>query len=267
MITVQEFAPSPVLQDYVRFYQYSETRLGTATLFRPLPARPEQLLQFSLRERYVVIDRRFGIRSKAPPIVILGRQTQRKIDLLATGDVVTFTIHFQPTGFYRLFHIALHELTNLTPDAVDVVGHEVSVLHEQLYQADSLQAMVCRAETFLMQKMTRSQPFHPVQAAAASILNRHGQVNLAELASASNVSLRQFERTFTEQVGVPPKMFSRLVRFKHALELKHRERYRSWTDIAYEAGYCDQMHLIHDCKAFADETPSALFQTWVPCRE
>ena len=120
MITVQEFALSPVLQDYVRFYQYSKTRLGTATLFRPLPARPEQFLQFSLRERYIVIDRTSRIRSKAPPIVILGRQTHRIIDLLATDDVVTFTIHFQPTGFYRLF--ALQLAANLAVDRDGVRG-------------------------------------------------------------------------------------------------------------------------------------------------
>ena len=266
MITVQEFAPSPVLQDYVRFYQYSETRLANATLFKPLPARPDQCLQFSFREHYTVIDRASGTSSKAPPIVVIGRQTQRKIDLMATGDVVTFTIHFQPAGFYRLFHVPLPELTNLTPDAVDVVGLEISFLHEQLHHAGSQQAMVSLAETFLLRKTSRSQPFHPVQTAAASILKRHGQVNLAAMASESNVSLRQFERVFVEQVGVPPKLFGRLARFKHALELKHRKRHRSWADIAYEAGYCDQMHLIHDCNAFADETPSALLQTWVPCR-
>ncbi len=266
MMTVQEFAPSPLLQGYVRFYQYSETRLGNVRLFKPLPARPEQFLQFSFQDHYTVIDRASGVSEKAPPVVVVGRQTQRNADLMATGEIVTFTIHFQPTGFYRLFHIPLPELTNLTPDAVDVVGYEISILHEQLQQADSLPAMVHLAETFLLQKISTGQSFHPVQIAAASILNRHGQMHLTELASASNVSLRQFERAFTEQVGVPPKLFSRLVRFTHALELKHSAQHQSWTDIAYEAGYYDQMHLIHDCKAFADETPSTLFQTWIPCR-
>ena len=250
----------------MRCYHYSETRPGNATLFKPLPSRPEQFLQFSFQEHYTVIDRAFGARAPAPPVVVVGRQTQRNADLVATGVVVTFTIHFQPTGFYRLFHIPLPELTNLTPDAVDVVGPEIMILHEQLHQAGSLQAMVRVAETFLLQKLSTGQPFHPVQTAAAAILNRHGQMSLAALVSSSNVSLRQFERTFTEQVGVPPKLFSRIVRFTHALERKHGEPHRSWTDIAYETGYYDQMHLIHDCKPFTCETPSSLLQTWVPCR-
>jgi AraC-like DNA-binding protein len=266
MITVQEVAPARLLQAYVRFYHYSVTRLDNATLYKPLPARPEQFLQFSFRDHYTVIDRASGARATAPPIVVVGRQAQRNVDLLATGIVVTFTIHFQPTGFYRLFHIPLPELTNLTPDAVDVVGPEITILYEQLHQAGTLQEMVRLAETFLLQKMGRSQPFHPVQTAAAALVDHHGLLNLAALVSASHLSRRQFERTFTEQVGVPPKLFSRIVRFTHALERKYREPHRSWTDIAYEAGYYDQMHLIHDCRAFTGETPSALLQTWVPCR-
>jgi AraC-like DNA-binding protein len=266
MNTLREFGPSPLLRDYVRVYQYSETRRAASRLFKPPPARPDQLMQFSFRDHYTVINRATGTTRKAPPVVVIGRQTQRHIDVMATGDLFTFDIHFQPAGFYRLFHVAMPELTNLAPAAEDVVGHEISILHEQLQEADGPASMVSLAEAFLLKKMRGSQPFHPVQTAAATMLSQPGQTNVAALASKSNLSLRQFERTFFEQVGVPPMVFGRLVRFRRALELKYSEQHRGWADVAYEVGYCDQMHLIHDCKAFAGETPSALLQTWLPCR-
>lgn len=267
MITTQEFTPSPLLQEFVRFYHYTETRLEGATLFKPLPARPEQFLQFSFREHYTIIDRATGTTGMAPPVVVVGRQTQRKIDLLATGDVLTFTIHFQPTGFYRLFHIPLPELTNLTPNAADVIGGDIRVLYERLQEAPSPQAKVSLAESYLLKKMRSVQSYHPVQTAAAAIQNHRGQVSVAALATACNLGLRQFERVFAEAVGVQPKQYCRIVRFAHVLELKNKGPHRSWTEVAYEAGYFDQMHLIRDCKAFADETPSALVQTWLPCRQ
>ena len=133
----QEFLPSPPLKDVVRFYQYSETRLGNKSLLKPILARPEQFLQFSFREPYTVIDWSTGARYAASPVVVAGRQTQRNVDVLAAGDVFTFTIHFQPTGFSRLFHIPLLELTNLTPDAVNVVGPEMRILHDRFYKADA----------------------------------------------------------------------------------------------------------------------------------
>ncbi len=33
----------------------------------------------------------------------------------------------------------------------------------------------------------------------------------------------------------------------------------SWTDIAYESGYYDTMHLIKEFKQFANASPAALF--------
>jgi AraC-like DNA-binding protein len=267
MLTVQEVLPSHFLQAYIRFYQYSETRPGSAPLYKPLPARPDQCLQFSFQDPYIVIDRASGATTKAPPVVVTGRHTQRHTDLLVTGVVVTFTIHFQPAGFFRLFNIPLTELINLNPNALDVIGREVGLLHEQLCEAGSLPAMVRRVEAFLMRRLSGSQPFHPVQSAAAVMLNQHGLVNLPSLVAASNVSMRQFERTFSEQIGVPPKLFSRLARFAHALELKYSRQHCSWTEIAHEVGYYDQMHLIHDCKAFTNETPSTLLDSWRPCRQ
>lgn len=267
MITAQEILPSRPLAEYVRFYQYSETNAGNATLFKPLPGRPEQSIQFSFRDAYVVRDRMSGKEEKAPPTIVQGRQTKRYIDVLATGDVYTFTIHFQPTGFFRLFHIPLPELTNWVPDALDVIGPEIGTLYHQLGEADDPQEMACLAERYLLKKWRDSQPFHPVQRAAVAMLNRRGVADLSELVAECNVSLRQFERTFSEQVGVPPKLYCRLLRFTHALELKNKEPSRTWTEIAHEVGYYDQMHLVHDCKDFADETPSTLIETWIPCRK
>jgi hypothetical protein len=78
-----------------------------------------------------------GNSCKAPPIVIAGRQTKRNFDLLAAGNIITFTIQFQPVGFYSLFHIPLLRLTNLTPDAVDVVGPEIRILDEQFTRLEA----------------------------------------------------------------------------------------------------------------------------------
>jgi len=267
MITVQEAPPSSLLQPYIRFYQYTETRTGNTPLLKPLPARPDQCLQFSFQDPYLVLDRASGATTKAPPIVLTGRHTHRHSDLLAVGAVITFTIHFQPTGFYRLFHVPLPELINLNPNAVDVLGGEIRFLYEQLCAAGSLAAMVGLAERFLLCKLNGSRPFHPVQVAAAALLHQHGVVNLSALVAASNVSLRQFERAFTEQVGVPPKLYGRIARFTYTLELKHRKQHHSWTDVAHEAGYYDQMHFIHDCKTFTGETPTVLLATWMPCRQ
>jgi hypothetical protein len=43
---------------------------------------------------------------------------------------------------------------------------------------------------------------------------------------------------------VHPKLFARIVRFEAALDSKARSLGKSWTDVAHEFGYYDQMHLL-----------------------
>lgn len=223
-------------------------------------------MQFSLRQPFTVIDAVSGGRSSAPDVVVVGRQTRRNLDLSATGDVVTLTVHFQPTGFYRLFHVPLHHLTDLRPDAADVVGTDVRVVQERIAEASGAVSMVGHVERFLLGRIDGSRPLHPVQTAALSLLNLSGTANLQVVAAESQLSLRQFERVFMDQVGVRPKLFSRIARFAHALQSKNEQPDRSWADVAVGAGYYDQMHFVRNCHSFGGESPTGLFKTWMDCR-
>jgi len=55
-----------------------------------------------------------------------------------------------------------------------------------------------------------------------------------------------------------PKLYARIARFEAALDAKARVRNRSWTEVAHEFGYHDQMHLIHDFEQFSGETPTGV---------
>jgi len=46
------------------------------------------------------------------------------------------------------------------------------------------------------------------------------------------------------------------VRFQNALDTKARSTTKSWTDVAYELGYFDQMHMVHDFNEFTGESPT-----------
>jgi AraC-like DNA-binding protein len=59
-----------------------------------------------------------------------------------------------------------------------------------------------------------------------------------------------------QQVGVRPKLFARIVRFEAALDSKARTATKSWTEVAHEFGYYDQMHMVHDFAEFTEKTPT-----------
>ena len=91
--------------------------------------------------------------------------------------------------------------------------------------------------------------------AAQMLYREKGQFRVAELAEYCNLSTRQLQRRFQHVVGVSPKTLARTIRFE---EIRRRLMFdpdTSLTDLAYEFGYADQTHFIHDFKEFADKTP------------
>jgi len=72
------------------------------------------------------------------------------------------------------------------------------------------------------------------------------------------MGLRQFERRFHEETGVPPKVFARVARFQAALDAKLASPERTWLDVAHSFGYYDQMHMIHDFQSLGSNTPTQL---------
>jgi len=55
-------------------------------------------------------------------------------------------------------------------------------------------------------------------------------------------------------LGITPKMFGRIARYRRVLADLPQDR--SWADRAFDAGYCDQSHMIRDFSAFTGLTPA-----------
>ena len=90
---------------------------------------------------------------------------------------------------------------------------------------------------------------HPVERSG-------GRASIDSVASAAGVSRQHLARAFAYHVGVSPKIFARVVRFRRALALAGG---RDWAGLAAELGYFDQSHLIADFREFAGVTPVPFF--------
>jgi AraC-like DNA-binding protein len=101
-------------------------------------------------------------------------------------------------------------------------------------------------------------PDRVTEAAAAQIRKRHGAVRMEELARALDLSLSALERRFHKKLGTSPRKFASIVRMRHVLQL--RRAGGSLTEIAHQAGYCDQSHFIKDFKSFTGLAPESFFR-------
>jgi AraC-like DNA-binding protein len=93
---------------------------------------------------------------------------------------------------------------------------------------------------------------------ALDAADRLTSANVNAVAGDLGVSERHLRRVFRETVGVSPKAFAKLMRFRRALRAAREDDRASWASIAARAGYYDQAHLIAEFRAIAGVTPPAL---------
>ena len=83
---------------------------------------------------------------------------------------------------------------------------------------------------------------------------------IGHVAEAAGLSAGHFTRLFQEEVGLTPKQFARVRRFRTVLRrarTAHTAQRVNWAQLAADCGYYDQAHLIKEFHAFAGVCPSA----------
>jgi AraC-like DNA-binding protein len=148
------------------------------------------------------------------------------------------------------------ELTDAAYDAHAVIGPEIPRLEHELGETCGFADRIQLIEERLIRMLGGRDPLDPVAVAANSLFASNGVHRVSAMATDSGLSPRQFERRFLAQVGMPPKLYARIIRFNAALDHKLRYPSRAWSRIANDQDYYDQMHLVHDCRAFTGESPS-----------
>jgi AraC-like DNA-binding protein len=75
-----------------------------------------------------------------------------------------------------------------------------------------------------------------------------------------HISVRQFEKRFTDTVGVSPLSYIRVRRFNEAIRLMKTGQFDKLTDVAHALNFYDQSHFIRDLKEFSGITPKSILQ-------
>lgn len=82
-----------------------------------------------------------------------------------------------------------------------------------------------------------------------------GNLRIEALAGAVGVSRQHLAAQFRDRVGLSPKLYARICRFRRATAALKTSAAPDWAQLALDCGYFDQSHLIHDFQSFARRTP------------
>ncbi|MEB4212290.1 helix-turn-helix domain-containing protein [Mycobacterium sp. 94-17] len=181
-------------------------------------------------------------------------------DLYPDGSCLLAGVRLRPGAASAILGQPISDFTDhrVTIDAI--LGTRGSGIGERVVAATSAGQRVAALQELLTGYLAASEPL-PDAAVTRAIrtVQRDPDLPVSSLAASVDLSERQLRRRFVAAVGYGPKRFGRIVRFQRLLDLIHaRGTGVRWAELAVEADYTDQSHMINECRALAGMSPVAL---------
>ncbi len=255
------FLPHPLLREYVEIVVIVRIDFTTPGSLEPLytfvPTHT-RFLCFYLDDPVQVRKGEEGFVTRARSIIIGPQLTPVTLNLGKKHHAII--VGLKPGGMYRLLGVPMREIVDQDYDARLVMGREINELLDRLLSAKNNSDKNTITQQYLLQKLSRLKTAHPFDRVMTQLIGSKGNLPIEAAAARACLSIRQFERQCLDRIGLPPKLYARMVRFSHAYKLKENHPHMTWIDITHQCGYYDQMHLIRDFKAFAKFTPGMLLE-------
>jgi methylphosphotriester-DNA--protein-cysteine methyltransferase len=197
-----------------------------------------------------------GTRQRCATTCLSGIQTGAMVIEAPTRLSRVLGVRLSPAGAYMVAGGSLSEASGRVVDLEDLVGRAASELAERCDEAGSPSDRVRCAAEWVSRRIARSPRLDPrIAWAAARIEESHGSVAITHLESQTRLSKKRLIESFREQIGVAPKLYARIVRFRRALTLLHEGR-SSLAHVALAAGYYDQPHMNRELRELGGLAPS-----------
>lgn len=180
-------------------------------------------------------------------------------------QVWTLAVRFKPGMAGAFLHAPLQEMTDQRADIGLLWGRsDADRLADALWTSEApLRMRLALIERELLRRLRAASADTSgpagtsalVQRALAALEDSGGEVRVEALAAQLGVSRQHLAAQFRQHVGLSPKLFARICRFRQATAALKAAPSPDWAQLALECGYFDQSHLIHDFHEFAGSAP------------
>lgn len=250
-----KFTVAPQLQPFVECYYVWQSNESTAEVV-DVESPPSGFVSmvFNTGNSYTVSSRSYGLRAVPPSFVcgqLLFSYSLRLIPPFCMSGIV-----FKPAGLASLLHLPVEQYVE---DRLDLQlifpADTVRQLQQQLLSSYSASEKARNLERFLVTLAGRIPEPDGIDHAANEIVRCNGMLHIHELAKASFMSRRSFERKFFKRVGLSPKYYARIRRISYISNLIAGRAVVDWADLFYKCEYYDRSHFTKDFLEFTGRTP------------
>lgn len=252
-----EFPPRPDLAHIVKcVWNYEADASDTAD-------RPERIVPDGNPELVIHYGDPFaefapGHSKAAQPRAFVMGQMTRPLALDANrGMAGVLGLRFHAHGSRALIGAPMVEFTDRRLTLAEITGKPTDSLVDTIACARSSRARADALQDFVAANLAANARHQDPAVAAwvASIVRAQGKIILTSVSADSGISLRQLERRFRAQVGLPPRLYANIVRFRTVFDMLTGGARPEWVRLAQGAGYFDQSHMIRDFHRFLGCSP------------
>jgi AraC-like DNA-binding protein len=245
--------PSDFLAGKVRAYTGYREEVPREPFRREIPSGDVALI-LGLGSSLLITDTENGhtVRRKSFVAGLQERHVRTEVEAGQHG----IEIRLLPSAAYTLLGVPMHTLTNHAVALRDVLGREADLLAEQLSELEDWGQRFRILDTSLARHLSRGRaPSGTTVWALRRLEESSGTLTVSDLAREIGCSRKHLSERFREEVGVPPKVLARILRFRKAL-IFLRSPQLGPAEVARRCGYYDQAHLTRDFRAFTGLPPT-----------
>ena len=252
-MSLRVFRPCPLLSAYIDAYWDYEDLTGDENAALSILPDTATYLCFLYKDPLVTAHRTatYEIRSG-----LAGFQSFRN-DLGGRGTISGVSARLTPWGLSVFRPGRVKECAEKRVDCRDLFPkHAIERIEDHLRRLATAEDRVAYIERYLLSLFNPGSEDPVIRRAYGQLLASGGNCRVGDLARGLDLSKRSLERRFVDHVGATPKKVARIIRLRHAVI--SRQRLPGWADVAYDVGYYDQSHMIHDFLELYGMTPEAL---------
>lgn len=172
-------------------------------------------------------------------------------------EIFIIGIHFKPGGAFPFLGLPAGDLADTHVDLETLWGSSAEWLRERLCEARTSDERFHLLQNALLSRLCHEVEQHYAVSAALEMFGKNqAGPRVREVAKSLGISQRRFIQVFKAEVGLTPKLFSRIQRFQQTRTLIQHNPSINWADLAVDFGYFDQSHLIREFLEFSGLSPT-----------
>jgi AraC-like DNA-binding protein len=189
-----------------------------------------------------------------PSISIFG-QIDRHFKVMHVPGFYSLGVLLKPTVLSRFLREDMAAFTNKAVEG-QLLRSDFKTLHSILEETPSIKEKIDLLNRYFIRMFAALPSGSIIAEAATRLINQQVHLSVKKIAEQLKISDRCLEKQFKTQVGLSPKTYSLIIRFKNAEQLLLNSFCERRSTLAFGNDYYDQNHFIKDFKRFTGHVPS-----------